>query len=280
MCDSRHIHSGFPEEVVCGSGAFCACLHALQSRDYHTQLLVLRLSVQFLDGKPHSGQFFCCGIRTACCVSYYGGQLFHACLEIVHVSAAALEYIAPLLIAFGAYADFLRCFVDLVARRADIVRHIPQLFSCGNTGCSDCCRSSPESRTDFLCGISEAAQLSVSVLTGIGGFPDGIGEVLGFISGFVKALVSLFKGGVVGTKLTLHAVESRLRVVQLYLPALSAAVVLAERLGSIGECGAERFDFLFLTVDFLVQHLVSCRESLGGFVVLVELRIHKFHFRA
>lgn len=37
------------------------------------------------------------------------------------------------------------------------------------------------------------------------------------ISGLVKAFVCLFKCGIVGTKLTINAVESRLRIVQLYL---------------------------------------------------------------
>ena len=200
----------------------------MQSRDYHGKLFVLRFTVQFFNGNPYSGQLFSCGIRAACRVSYNGGQLFHSRLEIVHVSAAALKDIAPLLITFGAYADFLRGLVDLVAGRADIVRHVPQLFSCGNAGCPDRRRSSPESRADFLCGIPEFAQFPVSVLAGVGGFLDGVGEDLGFISGFVKALVSFFKGGVVGIQFTLHAVQSRLRVVKLYLPALSTAVVLAE----------------------------------------------------
>ena len=159
------------------------------------------------------------------------------------------------MVAFGAYSDFLRGLVYLVTGRTHIVCHIPQLFSCGNAGCSDCCRSSPESRADFLCGIPEFAQFPVSVLAGIGGFLDGVGEVLCFISGFVKAFVSLFKGGVVGTKFTLHAVQSRLRVVQLYLPALCAAVVLSKGLGGIFEGGTEGFDFLFLCVDFLIQNL-------------------------
>ena len=200
----------------------------MQSRDYHTQLLVLRLSVQFLDGKPHSGQLFGCGIRAACRVSYNGGQLFHACLEIVHVSAAAFKDIAPLLIAFGADSDFLRGLVDLVARRTYIVRHVPQLLSCGNAGCSDRRRGRPESRTDFLCGISEPAQLSVSVLACVGGVLDGIREILCLISRFIKAFVGICEGGVVGIQFTLHAVQSRLRIVQLYLPALGAAVVFAE----------------------------------------------------
>lgn len=77
------------------------------------------------------------------------------------------------------------------------------------------------------------------------------------ISGLVKALVSLFKGGAVGTKLTINAVQSRLRIVQLYLPALSAAVVLTERLCRIGKSRTMRFDFLLLTVDFLVQNLAA-----------------------
>ena len=146
----------------------------MQSRDYHAQLFVLGLSVQFLDGKPDSEQLFGCGIRTARRVRDDGGQLFHSRLEVVHVSAAALKHIAPLLIAFGAYADFLRGLVNLIARRADIVRHVPQLFSCGNAGCSNSRCSSPESRADFLCGISEFAQFPVSVLACVGGFLDGI----------------------------------------------------------------------------------------------------------
>ena len=190
--DCRHIHSGFSEDVVCGGCTLCACLHALQSRDYHGKLFVLRFTVQFFNGKPYSGQLFSCGIRAACRVSYYGGQLFHARLEIVHVSAAAFKDISPLLIAFGAYADFLRGLVNLIARRTDIIRHVPHLFPCGNAGCSDCRRDRPESCANFLCSISELAQLSVSVLTCVCGFLDGIGEILCFISGVVKALVSLF----------------------------------------------------------------------------------------
>ena len=77
------------------------------------------------------------------------------------------------------------------------------------------------------------------------------------ISGLVKALVSLFKGGVVEIQFTLHAVQSRLRIVQLYLPALSAAVVLTERLCRIGKSRTMRFDLLLLTVDFLVQNLAA-----------------------
>ena len=205
----------------------------MQSTNNKRQLFVLGLTVQFLDGKPDSGQLFSCGIRAARRVRNDGGQLFHSRLEVVYVSAAALKHIAPLLVAFGAYADFLRGLVDLVAGRADIVRHVPQLFSCGNAGCPDRRSSSPESRADFLCGISEFTQLSVSVLAGVGGFLDGVGEDLGFISGFVKALVSLSKGGVVGIQFTLHAVQGRLRIVQLYLPALGTAVVLTKGLGGI-----------------------------------------------
>ena len=132
------------------------------------------------------------------------------------------------MVAFGAYADFLRGLVNLIASRTYIVRHVPQLFSCGNAGCSYCGCSGTQSRTDFLCGIPEFAQFPVSVLAGIGGFLYGIGEVLCFISRFVKTLVSIFKGGVVDIQFTLHTVQSRLRIVQLYLPALCAAVVLAE----------------------------------------------------
>ena len=62
----------------------------------------------------------------------------------------------------------------MVARRADFVRHIPQLFSCGNTGSSDCGSGSTESCSDFLCDISQLTKLSVSISTGIGGFLDGI----------------------------------------------------------------------------------------------------------
>ena len=109
-------------------------------------------------------------------------------------------------------------------------------------------RSSPESCTDFLCDTSELAQLSVSVLAGVGGFLDGVGEVLGFISGFVNAFGGFFRGGSVGTKVTLHAVENCLRIVQLYLPALGAAAVLTKGLGGIGKGRTERFDFLFLLV--------------------------------
>lgn len=101
---------------------------------------------------------------------------------------------------------------------------------------------------DFLCGIYEFAQLSVSVLAGVGGFLDGVGEVLGFISGFVNAFGGFFRGGSVGTKVTLHAVENCLRIVQLYLPALGAAAVLTKGLGGIGKGRTERFDFLFLLV--------------------------------
>ena len=122
------------------------------------------------------------------------------------------------------------------------------LFSCGNAGCSDCGYGGSQSCTDFLCGISELAQLSVSILAGFVGFLDGVGDVLGFISGFVNAFVGFFRSGSVGTKVTLDAVQSRLRIVQLYLPALGAAVVLTKGLGGIGKGRTERFVFLFLLV--------------------------------
>lgn len=77
---------------------------------------------------------------------------------------------------FGKDGTFMHCSVSA--------------FFCGNAGCSDCGYGGSQSRADFLCGISEFAQLSVSVLAGIGGFLDGIGEVLGFISGFVKLLAA------------------------------------------------------------------------------------------
>ena len=66
------------------------------------------------------------------------------------------------------------------------------------------------------------------VLAGVGGFLDRVGEVLGFISGCVNTFVSFFKGGVVGIKVTLLAVENRMRIVRLYLPALGSSVILAE----------------------------------------------------
>lgn len=122
------------------------------------------------------------------------------------------------------------------------------LFSCGNAGCSDCGYGGSQSCTDFLCGISELAQLSVSILAGFVGFLDGVGDVLGFISGFVNAFVGFFRSGSVGTKVTLDAVQSRLRIVQLYLPALGAAAVLTKGLGGIGKGRTERFVFLFLLV--------------------------------
>lgn len=101
-------------------------------------------------------------------------------------------------------------------------------FFCGNAGCSDCGYGGSQSCTDFLCGIYEFAELSVSVLAGVGGFLDGVGEVLGFISGFVNAFGGFFRGGSVGTNVTLYAVENCLRIVQLYLPALGSSVILAE----------------------------------------------------
>ena len=70
-----------------------------------------------------------------------------------------------------------------------------------------------------------------------------------------------------------------MRIVQLNLPALSAAVVFTERLCGIGKGRTKRFYLLFLLVDFLVEDLVSRSERLGRFIVLVELRIHKLHFR-
>lgn len=67
-----------------------------------------------------------------------------------------------------------------------------------------------------------------SVLAGVGGFLDRVGEVLGFISGCVNTFVGFFKGGVVGIKVTLLAVENRMRIVRLYLSALGSSVILAE----------------------------------------------------
>ncbi|MBS6472556.1 MAG: hypothetical protein KH377_11465 [[Eubacterium] siraeum] len=122
------------------------------------------------------------------------------------------------------------------------------LFSCGNAGCSDCGYGGSQSCTNFLCAIYKFAELSASILAGFVGFLDEIGEVLGFISGFVKAFGGFFRSGSVGTKVTLDAVQSRLRIVQLYLPALGAAAVLTKGLGGIGKGRTERFVFLFLLV--------------------------------
>lgn len=108
--------------------------------------------------------------------------------------------------------------------------------------------AAPRAAPISLCGIYEFAQLSVSVLAGFVGFLDGVGDVLGFISGFVNAFVGFFRSGSVGTKVTLDAVQSRLRIVQLYLPALGAAAVLTKGLGGIGKGRTERFVFLFLLV--------------------------------
>lgn len=117
------------------------------------------------------------------------------------------------------------------------------LFSCGNASCSGCGYGGSQSRTDFLCGISELAQLSVSILAGFVGFLDGIGEVLGFISGFVKAFGGFFRGGSVGTKVTrsmpfraacaLFSCICQLWVRRSFSPNDSAAFARAERSVSI-----------------------------------------------
>ena len=61
---------------------------------------------------------------------------------------------------------------------------------------------------------------------------------------------------------------------------MRSTVVLAKRIGGILQSSAEGVNLLFLLLDFFIENLISCCESLGRFVVLVELRIHKLHFRA
>ena len=53
-------------------------------------------------------------------------------------------------------------------------------------------------------------------------------DTISFIKAYSDNTGLPFQGGVVGTKFTLHAAQSRLRIVQLNLPALGASVVLAE----------------------------------------------------
>lgn len=103
--------------------------------------------------------------------------------------------------------------------------------------------AAPRAAPISLCGIYEFAQLSVSVLAGFVGFLDGIGEVLGFISGFVKAFGGFFRGGSVGTKVTrsmpfraacaLFSCICRLWVRRPFLPKDSAALARAEQSVSI-----------------------------------------------
>ena len=94
----RHVRSGLAQQVVGGSGAFRARLHVLQRRDNKRQLLILTLAVQVGDGQAHRFQLRRCRGGAVPRVGNDAGQLLHAGLEIVHIRAAALEHIAPLLI--------------------------------------------------------------------------------------------------------------------------------------------------------------------------------------
>jgi len=105
-------------------------------------------------------------------------------------------------------------------------------------------------------------------------------EVKRSIGGIVHLTLCLIQGSVITVKFTLHIVERRRSVIKLNLPLLCPAVIFSERLGGIGKSRTERFDFLLLCLDFLIQHLVSCREGFYGTVVLVKLRLHDLHFRA
>ena len=64
------------------------------------------------------------------------------------------------------------------------------------------------------------------------------------------------------------------------MPVLRSAVIFTEGLSGIGKRCTERFNFLFLCLDFLIQHLVSGRKRFYGFIVFIKLRGHDLHFRA
>ena len=109
---------------------------------------------------------------------------------------------------------------------------------------------------------------------------ENLAEAFKLTAGFLRSLAAFLDGFLVLVQLPVHVVECGFGIVQLYLPALSAAVVLAKRIGGILQSSAEGVYLLLLLFDFLVQHLVSRRESLGGSVVLVKLGVHKLHFGA
>lgn len=70
-------------------------------------------------------------------------------------------------------------------------------FFCGNAGCSDCGNGGSQSCADFLCGISEFAQLSVSVLAGVGDFFMELEKSLASSpASSMHAFVSFFRSGV------------------------------------------------------------------------------------
>ena len=61
---------------------------------------------------------------------------------------------------------------------------------------------------------------------------------------------------------------------------MDAAVCFSKGLGGVRKSGAERFNFLLLGIDLLVQHLISCGERLYGIVVFIELGGYQLHLRA
>ena len=105
-------------------------------------------------------------------------------------------------------------------------------------------------------------------------------EIIRSVGGIVHFTLRLIKSRIVTVEFTLHIIERRRSIIKLNLPCLRSAVIFTEGLGGIGKSLSERFDFLFLCLDFLIQHLVSCRECFYGTVVFVELRLYDLHFRA
>ena len=91
-------------------------------------------------------------------------------------------------------------------------------------------------------------------------------------------MLGIIQSRIVTVEFPLHVVQRSGGIIKLNLPLLRSAVIFTEGLGGIGKSRTERFDFLFLCLDFLIQHLVSCRQCFYGTAVFVELRLNDLHF--
>ena len=109
---------------------------------------------------------------------------------------------------------------------------------------------------------------------------ENLAEAFKLTAGFLRSFAAFLDGFLIFVQLTVHVVEGGFGIVELDLPVLCAAVVLSEGVSSVFKSRAQSFDFLFLRLDLLVQHLVSCGESLHGFIVFIELRGGELHFGA
>ena len=127
-------------------------------------------------------------------------------------------------------------------------------------------------RTDFFQHVAKTGELVLCVIRRVSGVIYAVIKLSGFVrrgihifchtgrgfSRIIKSGGSLVKSGIIAVKLTLHFIEGGFRVVQLYLPALSTSVGIAERFGGVCESGTKGLYFFLLRFDLFVQNVVSC----------------------